>query len=83
MFIFLLAGHEVELFPSSCRVALIQFPTDHSAYAMLLICVIGSSSRRAGATVSKHQRCYVQPGWNARGCEESQFVQIANIPLDL
>jgi hypothetical protein len=43
MFIFLLAGHEVR---SSfyCRVVLKQFPTDHSTYTMLYICLVGTLS---------------------------------------
>jgi hypothetical protein len=44
MFIFLLAGHEVRYSHSSCGVAPKQFPTEHSAYIMLLVCVIGSVS---------------------------------------
>ncbi len=44
MFIFLLAGHEVRSSHSSCGVAPKQFPTDHSAYTMLHICLIGSVS---------------------------------------
>jgi hypothetical protein len=44
MFIFLLAGHEVQPFTFSRCSALIQFLTDHSAYAMFLICTVGSLS---------------------------------------
>jgi len=44
MFIFLLAGHEVRPSLSSCGVTAKQFPTDHSAYIMLHICLIGTVS---------------------------------------
>ena len=43
MFIFLLAGHEVGSFPSSSSVVPNTVPTDHSAYIMLLICLVGSA----------------------------------------
>ena len=43
MFIFLLAGHEVGSSPSG-RVVLKQLPTDHSAYTVLLICLVSSPS---------------------------------------
>ena len=54
MFIFLFAGHEVRSSHSSCGVAPKQFPTDHSVYIMLLICLIGTVSRRTRASVSTH-----------------------------
>ncbi len=44
MFIFLLAGHEVRSSHSSCGVVPKQFPTDHSAYTMLLIRLVGALS---------------------------------------
>jgi hypothetical protein len=44
MFIFLFAGHEVGSSLSSCGVAPKPFPTDHSAYTMLFICLVGTLS---------------------------------------
>jgi hypothetical protein len=44
MFIFLIAGHEVRFSCSSCGVVPKQFSADHSAYTMLHICFVGSSS---------------------------------------
>ena len=60
MFVFLLAGHEVRflLFLRCCSN---RFPTDHSAYTMLLVGHVGSLSWRARVSISTHQRCYVRP----------------------
>ena len=43
MFIFLLAGHEVEPCPIFLQHRLEGFPTDYSAYAMLHVWIVGSS----------------------------------------
>jgi hypothetical protein len=44
IFIFLIAGHEVRSFSFSYGVSPNQFPTDHSAYAVFLICLVGALS---------------------------------------
>ena len=44
IFIFLIAGHEVRSFSFSPSVTPNQFPTDHSAYALFLICLVGALS---------------------------------------
>jgi hypothetical protein len=44
MFIFLIAGHEVGPSLPSCGIAPKQFPTEHSAFTMFLICLVGSLS---------------------------------------
>ena len=66
MFIFLLAEHEVGCSRRVLPVLLQQFFTNHSAYVMLLICVVGFVSRRARTFVSTFRKGYVRPEWNAR-----------------
>ena len=72
MFIFLLAGHEVRSFPSSSRVVPpYKVTTDHSAYGMLLICLVGLVSRRTRVSLSTHKRGHVQLERSACGFLES------------
>jgi hypothetical protein len=83
MFIFLFAGHEVGSLPSSSNAVPIQFSTDYSAYTMLLICLVGSISRRTRVSIPTHKRGYVQLERNACGFSESQFVLRADVSVGL